>query len=236
MLETLKQQVLEANLELVRKRLVILTWGNVSGLSREKGLVVIKPSGVPYEQLRAENMVVVDLEGRLVEGRLRPSSDTPTHLQLYRHFDCIGGVVHTHSPFATIFAQAHRSIPCFGTTHADHFAGPVPLTRQLTREEVAGDYEGNTGKVIVEAMAKQNPAEVPGILVAGHGPFAWGSSPQKAVENAFILESIAFMAYHTLLLNPEQESLVEYIRKKHYERKHGKNAYYGQSRKENKDA
>ncbi len=228
MLEQLKEDVLNANLALLKSGLVTLTWGNVSGISRNTGLVVIKPSGFPYEMLTAEDMVVVDLDGKRVEGRLYPSSDTPTHVRLYRAFPKAGGIAHTHSTYATMFAQACREIPCFGTTHADHFAGPVPVTRFLSKEEVQGDYEANTGAVIIERFDTLNPEAVPGVLVAGHAPFAWGDDPTGAVKNSIALEQIAQMAFGTLVLNPQQEGLPQYILDKHFHRKHGPNAYYGQ--------
>ena len=228
MLETLKQHVYEANLDLARHGLVILTWGNVSGLYRESGLVVIKPSGVSYERMRAEDMVVVDLQGRGVEGDLRPSSDTPTHLALYRAFPHIGGITHTHSTYATMFAQAQKEIPCLGTTHADHFYGPVPVTRTLTREEVEGDYEAETGQVIVERFAKLDAKAVPAVLVANHGPFAWGGDAGASVKNAVALEEVAKIALGVFVLNPDATAVPQYLLDKHFLRKHGADAYYGQ--------
>jgi L-ribulose-5-phosphate 4-epimerase len=210
--------------------LVTLTWGNASGISEDRRHVVIKPSGVPYEELRPENMVVLDLEGCVVEGGLRPSSDTPTHLLLYQQFDRIGGIAHTHSRCATIFAQARMEIPCFGTTHADHFSGPVPLTRPLSRQEVDEAYELNTGQVIVERFADLEPAAMPAVLVAGHGPFAWGKDAPESVKNAVALEAVAAMALGVLVINREAALLEQYVLDKHYERKHGPNAYYGQNR------
>ena len=228
MLEELKEQVLAANLALPEHGLVTLTWGNVSGIDREKGLVVIKPSGVPYDRMTAQDMVVVELgTGRRAEGRLNPSSDTPTHLALYRAFPQLGGIVHTHSRWATIFAQAHRPIPPLGTTHADTFYGEVPLTRALTEEEIRRDYEGETGTVIVEAFADRDPMAAPAVLVRSHGPFTWGRNPMDAVEHAIVLEETAMMAWHTLMMNPDA-SLDTALSDKHYFRKHGKNAYYGQ--------
>ena len=224
----LKNDVFERNLELVRHGLVVLTWGNVSGIDREAGLVAIKPSGVPYDRMTAEDVVVVDLEGRAVEGSLRPSSDLPTHLALYRAFPSVGGIVHTHSPKAVAWAQARRGIPAFGTTHADHFHGAVPCTRELTPAEVAEDYELNTGRVIEERFHDLDAEAFPGVLVAGHGPFAWGPTPRKAVENAVALEQIAAMALDTLLLDPAAEPAPSYVLDKHYFRKHGPGAYYGQ--------
>jgi L-ribulose-5-phosphate 4-epimerase len=228
MLTSLKQQVLEANLDLVAYNLVTLTWGNVSGISREDGLVVIKPSGVEYKNLKAKDMVVLDLSGRVVEGSLRPSSDTPTHIELYKAFPTIGGIAHSHSTHATSFAQACMEIPCFGTTHADAFNGSVPLTRFLRKNEVAKNYELNTGKVIIERFKKIDPKAIPGVLVAGHAPFTWGANAGDAVKNNFILERVAVMAFQSLMLNPQTKPLPEYILKKHYQRKHGSDAYYGQ--------
>ena len=233
MLKKLKEQVLKANLLLPKYHLVTFTWGNVSGIDREKGLFVIKPSGVPYEELTADDLVVMDLEGHQVEGNLHPSSDTPTHLALYNAFPSIGGVVHTHSRWATIWAQAGRAIPAYGTTHADYFHGPVPLTRNLTPEEVTRAYELETGNVIAERFQDEalDPAAVPAVLVRGHGPFAWGADAQEAVYHAAVLEEVAMMAWHTEALPREQaETLPEYVLEKHYQRKHGKNAYYGQSK------
>ena len=224
----LKNDVFRRNLELVEHGLVVLTWGNVSGIDREAGLVAIKPSGVPYASMTAEDVVVVDLEGKTVEGRLNPSSDLPTHLALYRAFPSVGGIVHTHSPKAVAWAQARRGIPAFGTTHADHFHGAVPCTRELTPAEVAEDYELNTGRVIEERFHDLDAEAFPGVLVAGHGPFAWGPTPRKAVENAVALEQIAAMALDTLLLDPEAEPAPSYVLDKHYFRKHGPGAYYGQ--------
>ncbi len=229
MLERLKEDVCRANLELPRRGVVLYTWGNVSGIDRERGLVVIKPSGVPYEGMTPDDMVVVDLTGRVVEGRLKPSSDTPTHLYLYRTFPAIGGVVHTHSTHAVVFAQAGRDIPALGTTHADYFYGPVPVSRPLTEAEVRGAYEANTGKVIAETFAERNldPLAVPGVLVRNHGPFTWGKDPAEAVYHSVVLEEIAEMAWKTLLMNPAA-SLDAYVLEKHYQRKHGPHAYYGQ--------
>jgi len=228
MLESLKKLVCRANLELVRRGLVTLTFGNASGIDRRRGLVVIKPSGVDYDRLKPADMVVVDLAGRVVEGRLRPSSDTPSHLELYRAWPDVGGVVHTHSSHATMFAQAGRAIPCLGTTHADHFHGPVPLTRKLTRREVAADYEAATGRVIVERLRGRPPLEVPATLVAGHGPFAWGRDAAEAVHNAVALEEIARTALGTFRINPRVAALEQHLLDKHYRRKHGPDAYYGQ--------
>ena len=227
-LTALKNDVFRRNLELVEHGLVVLTWGNVSGIDREAGLVAIKPSGVPYAGMTAEDIVVVDLEGHAVEGRLRPSSDLPTHLALYRAFPSVGGIVHTHSPKAVAWAQARRGIPAFGTTHADHFHGAVPCTRELTPAEVAEDYELNTGRVIEERFHDLDAEAFPGVLVAGHGPFTWGPTPRKAVENAVALEQIAAMALDTLRIDPDAEPAPSYVLDKHYFRKHGPGAYYGQ--------
>ena len=226
MLEELKKRVYEQNIALVRHGLIILTWGNVSAIDRASGLVVIKPSGVSYDSMKAEDMVVVDMDGKVVEGELRPSSDTPTHIELYRAFPNIGGVVHTHSTYATAFAQAGRDIPPYGTTHADVFYGPVPCAPALTKEEVEGEYEKNTGLVIVRAVGDYEA--VPAILVKNHGPFTWGKTPEKAVENAVTLEETAKMAVLTEKINPEAKEVDGYLLDRHYFRKHGKNAYYGQ--------
>jgi L-ribulose-5-phosphate 4-epimerase len=228
MLEDLRAAVCEANLDLNLKGLVTLTWGNVSGIDREKGLVVIKPSGVSYDDMTPDKLVVVDLDGETVEGDLRPSSDTPTHVVLYKAFPDIGGVTHTHSSHATSFAQACRCIPCLGTTHADHFYGDVPLTRIMTEDEVKGGYEVNTGHVIVERFADLKPLEYPGVLVANHGPFTWGKDAADSVKNAVALEQIAKMALATFSLSPEQPAIAQYLLDKHYLRKHGSGAYYGQ--------
>lgn len=228
MLEDLKQEVLEANLELVTHGLVTLTWGNVSGICRSEGIVAIKPSGVDYASLTVSDIVLIDMDGRIVEGRLRPSSDTPTHLALFQAFPEIGGVTHTHSMFATVFAQASRQIPCLGTTHADHFFGSIPVTRLLTEEEVTVEYEKNTGKVIVERFAGIDPTAMPGVLVAGHAPFCWGKNALASVRSSLILERVASMAFHTLQLAPGAPALPSYFIEKHYNRKHGPNAYYGQ--------
>lgn len=229
MLEALKETVCEANLELFRRGVVLYTWGNVSGIDRERGLVVIKPSGVPYQGMQPSDMVVVDLEGRIVEGTLRPSSDTPTHLELYKAFPEIGGVVHTHSTHAVVFAQAGMELPPLGTTHADYFYGAVPVSRSLTRDEVQEAYEKNTGRVIVETVQEtgREALDVPGVLVRNHGPFTWGKDPEEAVYHSVVLEEIAEMAWKTLQINPAA-ALPPYILEKHYQRKHGPKAYYGQ--------
>ncbi|NSB33019.1 MULTISPECIES: L-ribulose-5-phosphate 4-epimerase [Clostridium] len=228
MLEKLKEKVYEANMELQRKGLVIYTWGNVSEIDRETGLVVIKPSGVDYATMEAEDMVVVDLEGNVVEGKYKPSTDTPTHLVLYKKYSNIGGVVHTHSEWATTFAQAGMDIPAFGTTHADYFYGDVPCTRDLTDEEISNEYEKETGNVIVETIGDKNPLEVPAIVVKNHGPFAWGKDADLAVYNAVVLDKVAEMAYKTMTLNSNVERVKQHLLDKHYLRKHGANAYYGQ--------
>ncbi len=230
MLEELKQNVLRANLVLADSGLAPATFGNVSGIDRGRGLVVIKPSGVAYAELRPEDMAVVDLAGKKVDG-LDPSTDTPSHLALYRAWPAIGGVTHAHSPYATVFAQALRPIPCLGTTHADFFRGEVPLTRALTQEEVEGDYELNTGKVIVERMAGLDPLAVPAVLVASHGPFAFGQDAAASVQNARALETVAQMALAAMQLNPAAAPIPDFLREKHYRRKHGPAAYYGQKKK-----
>jgi len=230
MLEELKEAVWKANLELPLKGLVTYTWGNVSGIDRGKGLVVIKPSGVSYEELQVNQMVVVDLAGNKVEGDLNPSSDTDTHLALYRAFAEIGGIVHTHSSWATVWAQSGMSIPAFGTTHADYFFGDIPCTRKMTAEEIREDYEGQTGNVIVETFSGKNPLHVPGVLVNNHGPFSWGKDPKEAVHNAVVIEEVAKMAYHTLALNPVTKAIDKALLEKHFLRKHGSDAYYGQKK------
>ena len=227
--EALKEAVLRANLDLPKHGLVTFTWGNVSGIDREQGVVVIKPSGVSYEAMQASDMVVLDLDGKVIEGALRPSSDTPTHLALYRQYPAIGGIVHTHSTHATAWAQAGRAIPAFGTTHADYFHGAIPCSRPLTPAEVADAYELNTGRVIIETIAANNPMEIPGILVSEHAPFAWGKSADDAVHNAVVLEEVARMALFTVMLNPNRLPVADYLLDKHYLRKHGANAYYGQT-------
>jgi L-ribulose-5-phosphate 4-epimerase len=224
----LKSEVFDANIALMRHGLVTLTWGNVSGMDRQRNCIAIKPSGVDYDSLKPEDMVIVDMEGNVVEGRLHPSSDTPTHLELYKAFPSISGIVHTHSLYATMFAQACREIPCFGTTHADCFVGPVPVTRFLTEIEVQEGYERATGTLIVERMAGLDPESTPGVLVAGHAPFVWGRSATDAVRNSLVLERIAQMALGSLQLNPELSAIPSFIQEKHYQRKHGPKAYYGQ--------
>jgi L-ribulose-5-phosphate 4-epimerase len=227
MLEKLKSEVFEANLELVRKGLVIYTWGNVSGIDREQGLIVIKPSGVSYDKMTPDDMVVLDLDGNVVGSHLKPSSDTPTHLVLYKKFPTIGGVVHTHSEWATSWAQSGLSIPALGTTHADYFYGAVPCTRKLTEKEIKTKYEEETGNVIVETFKKIDPLAIPGVLVNGHGPFSWGTNASNAVHNAVVLEEVCKMAHHTLTLQ-KVKSIDQFLLDKHYLRKHGPGAYYGQ--------
>lgn len=230
MLEKLKQEVLTANLQLPEHGLVTFTWGNVSGIDREKGLVVIKPSGVAYADLKSEDMVVVDLDGNIVEGDLRPSSDTATHLALYKVFSEIGGVVHTHSPWATTWAQASQPIPALGTTHADYFYGEIPVTRPLLQKEVEGAYEMETGNIIIDTFKSLDldPISMPGVLVSGHAPFCWGKSAEEAVHNAVVLEEVAKMAFHTFQLNQQANAIDQFLLDKHYFRKHGSKAYYGQ--------
>ena len=228
MLESLKREVCEANLELVRRGLVLMTWGNASGIDREQGCVVIKPSGVPYETMRPDHMVAVDLEGRVIEGEFKPSVDTPSHLVLYRAWPQIGGVVHTHSHYATAWAQACRPIPCFGTTHADFAYGEVPVTDPLTKDAVQCDYETNIGAAIVSRYRDLDPMHFPAVLAAKHAPFTWGGTVAQAVENAIALEEIARMALDTLMLSPNQPPIEPYLLDKHFRRKHGANAYYGQ--------
>lgn len=229
-LQALREEVLQANLELVRRGLVLYTFGNASGIARDEGLVVIKPSGVAYETMKPEDMVVVDLEGKVVEGFLRPSSDLPTHLILYKAFSAVGGVAHTHSRAATSWAQAQREIPCFGTTHADYFHGSVPVTKPLTPAQIRSDYEANTGHAIVRCLAKRDPLNVPAVLVAGHAPFCWGKTPADAAHNAVVLEEIAAMAVQTLLANPKAHPISKHLHEKHFFRKHGSGAYYGQKK------
>lgn len=230
MLQKLKEEVLRANINLKESGLVILTWGNVSGFDRDKNLLVIKPSGIEYDYMTADDMVVVDIDGKVVEGNLNPSSDTPTHLELYRNFPDVGGIVHTHSTHATAWAQAGRSIPAMGTTHADHFYGDIPCTRKLRPEEVQNDYELNTGKVIVETFKTIDASSVPGVIVNDHGPFTWGKNAEEAVYNAIVLEEVAKMAFltHSVAGN---DIIDKYLLDKHYLRKHGRDAYYGQKKK-----
>lgn len=230
MLEALKEQVLRANLDLVKYGVVIFTWGNVSAVDRETGLVVIKPSGVDYSVMKAEDMVVVDINGNIVEGRLNPSTDLPTHLEIYKAYPEVGGVVHTHSAHATAWAQAGRGIPFYGTTHADYFYGEIPCTRELRRDEVETDYEKNTGLVIVETIGDREPLAMPGALVKSHGVFSWGSDAANAVHNAVVMEYVAKMATEAEAVNPRIHSAPDYLLEKHYQRKHGKNAYYGQGK------
>ena len=232
MLEELKKKVWEANLLLPKYNLVVFTWGNVSGIDREKNLMVIKPSGVEYDQLKPEDMVVVDVAtGEKVEGDLNPSSDTDTHLVLYRNFPNIGGIVHTHSKWAVSFAQAGKGIPAMGTTHGDYFYGEIPCTRKMTPEEIEGKYELETGNVIVETFKDLNPDFVPGVVVHSHGPFTWGKDPFNAVHNAVVMEEVAFMDFHAMMLNPMAGTMQQELLDKHFLRKHGPNAYYGQTKK-----
>lgn len=228
MLEALKKEVYEANMELPRRGLITYTWGNVSGIDREKGLFVIKPSGVDYDVLKPSDMVVMDLDGNKVEGEMNPSSDTATHVELYNAFKEIGGIVHTHSPHATAWAQAGRGLPCYGTTHADYFYGEIPCARNLTAEEIEAGYEKNTGTVIIETFEGRNPVYVPGVLCKNHGPFTWGRDAAGAVHNAVVLEEVAKMNYMTELLNRQVEPAPQCLQDKHFMRKHGPNAYYGQ--------
>ena len=228
MLKNLKEQVLKSNLALVKHNLVTFTWGNVSGIDREMELVVIKPSGVEYGRMTTEDMVIVDLDGNIVEGKWKPSSDTSTHLALYKAFKDIGGIVHTHSKWATSWAQTGRSIPSYGTTHGDYFYGDIPCTRKMTEEEINGEYEKETGNVIIETFNNISPNEIPAVLVNSHGPFAWGTSPDNAVHNAVVLEELAFMAAQTESINPKTKRMQQKLLDKHYLRKHSANAYYGQ--------
>jgi len=228
MLQELKEQVWQANMDLQKYGLIVLTWGNASAIDREQGLVVIKPSGVSYDKMQPEDMVVVDLAGNQVEGKLRPSSDTPTHLVLYRNFLEVGGIVHTHSTYATAWAQAGKSIPAFGTTHADYFYGDIPCTRSLSKAEIQGHYEEETGNVIVERFQNVNPLHIPGVLVGSHGPFSWGKDAHDAVYHGVVLEEVAKMAVHTGANNPEVKGIDQVLLDKHFLRKHGKNSYYGQ--------
>lgn len=233
MLEKLKEEVYKANMELPAKGLVLFTWGNVSAIDREKGLVVIKPSGVDYDKMKAKDMVVVDLDGKVVEGELNPSSDTPTHVELYKKFPNIGGIVHTHSTNATIWAQSGRDIPAYGTTHADYFYGPIPCTRKMTPEEIKGEYEKETGTVIIETFEKRNidPKFVPAVVVHSHGPFTWGKNAAEAVYNSVVLEELSKMAIYTEQINKDIKPMQQELLDKHFLRKHGENAYYGQKKK-----
>jgi len=229
MLNELKQQVLEANLLLPKYNLITFTWGNVSGIDREKGLMVIKPSGVEYDGMKIDHMVTIELEtGKVIDSKLSPSSDTATHLALYKAFPNIGGVVHTHSRWATIFSQAGSSIPALGTTHADYFYGEIPCTRKMTKAEIKGEYEAETGSVIIESFKNIDPDSIPAVLVHSHGPFTWGKNATEAVHNAVVLEEVAFMAWHDIMINPDIKPMQNDLLDKHYLRKHGKNAYYGQ--------
>jgi len=229
-LDALRSAVLDANLELVRRGLVLFTWGNASGIDRERGMIAIKPSGVPYDTMKAADIVVVNLDGEIVEGELRPSSDLPTHLILYREFRSIGGVVHTHSRYATIWAQAGQEIPCYGTTHADYFHGPIPATEPLSTEEIETDYEANTGHAIVRRFRGLDPLSRPAALVAGHAPFTWGESVENAAHNAVVLEEVARMAIETTVVNAGAQPISQALLDKHFYRKHGRNAYYGQEK------
>jgi len=228
MYEELRKAVCDANIELQKQKLVIYSFGNVSAIDRAAGAVVIKPSGVPYDQLTSDRMVILDLDGNIIEGALKPSSDTPTHLELYRNFKAIGGICHTHSPSATMWAQACKEIPCFGTTHADYFYGPIPVTEVMTKDAIQSDYELNTGKVIVRRFAGMDPMKMPAVLVANHGPFTWGKTAAAAVESMIVVEQIATMALGTITINSNQGRISKALLDKHYLRKHGKNAYYGQ--------
>lgn len=229
MLEKLKEEVWKANLLLPKYGLITFTWGNASGIDRESGLVVIKPSGIAYDSMTAGDMVVVDPDGRVIEGKWKPSSDTPTHLELYKAFPACGGIVHTHSRWATSFAQAGKAIPVMGTTHADYFYGDIPCTRPMTETEIRGEYEKETGKVIAETFRDKDPASIPGVVVNSHGPFAWGTDVMNAVHNAVVMEEIAFMDWHAIMIHPENRRIPQELLDKHYLRKHGKDAYYGQS-------
>lgn len=229
-LESLREEVCRANLELPERGLIIYSWGNVSGIDREQGLVAIKPSGISYDELTPDKLVILDLDGNIVEGDMNPSSDTPTHLELYRSFPEVGGVCHTHSTNATVWAQACRPIPALGTTHADYFYGEIPVTKLMSKEYIESDYELNTGKIIVETFAGRDPMQMPAVLVANHGPFTWGKNAAKSVESAVVLEQVAEMAIKTAVLRPELPPISQTILDKHYLRKHGKNAYYGQKK------
>jgi L-ribulose-5-phosphate 4-epimerase len=229
-LAKLREQVLEANLDLVRRGLVLSTFGNASGVARKEGLIVIKPSGVPYHRMKPKDLVLADLQGEVVEGKLRPSSDLPTHAALYRAFPSIGGIAHTHSEYATAWAQARKPIPCLGTTHADYFHGAIPLTEVMSDDEINGEYEENTGTVIIRAFKGLDPMTTPAVLVANHGPFAWGANPHEAAENAWMLEAAARMAYLTVTVNADATALGKTLHDRHFLRKHGKKAYYGQKK------
>jgi L-ribulose-5-phosphate 4-epimerase len=229
-LAKLREQVLEANLDLVRRGLVLSTFGNASGVDRKEGLIVIKPSGVPYDRMKPKDLVVSDLQGKVVEGALRPSSDLPTHAALYRAFPGVGGIAHTHSEYATAWAQARKPIPCLGTTHADYFQGAIPLTEVMSDDEIDGEYEANTGAVIIRAFKGLDPMTIPAVLVASHGPFAWGAGPREAAENAWMLEAAARMAYLTVTVNANASALSKTLHDRHFLRKHGKKAYYGQKK------
>jgi L-ribulose-5-phosphate 4-epimerase len=232
LLTKLRAEVLEANLDLVRRNLVLSTFGNASGVAREEGFIVIKPSGVPYDQMKPEHMVVTDMQGTVVEGSLRPSSDLPTHAALYRAFLSVGGIAHTHSEYATAWAQARKPIPCFGTTHADYFHGPIPLTERMNEQEITGDYEANTGRAIIRAFANLDPMAIPAVIVSNHGPFTWAKGPREAAETAWMLEIAARLAYLTVTINPHAQSIDEILHDRHFLRKHGKKAYYGQPRED----
>lgn len=230
MFESLRERVLEGNLELVHRGLVLYTFGNASGIDREQGVVVIKPSGIPYETMKLSDLVAVNLEGKIIEGQLRPSADLPTHLILYREFPSIGGVAHTHSRMATAWAQAKREIPCFGTTHADYFCGPVPVTAPLSPDEILHDYEVNTGHAIARCFQRRDPESTPGVLVASHAPFTWGKSVTEAVHNSVVLEEIAQLAFYTITANSDCDQIARALHDKHFFRKHGDAAYYGQGK------
>ena len=232
MLKQLKEKIFQANLLLPKHGLITFTWGNVSGIDREKGLVVIKPSGVSYDEMKADDIVIVEIvTGKVVEGSLKPSSDTPTHLELYKAFPNVGGIVHTHSRWATTFAQAGRGIMALGTTHADYFYGEIPCTRKMTKAEIEGAYEKETGTVIIETFKDKDPDAIPAVIVHSHGPFTWGTDAMNAVQNAVVLEEVAFMNFHAMMLMPEIQPMQQDLLDKHYQRKHGTNAYYGQTKK-----
>ena len=228
MYEELKKTVCDTNIELQRQNLVIYSFGNVSGINRQAGVIAIKPSGIAYDELTPDKIVLLDLDANIIEGELKPSSDTPTHLELYKNFKAVGGICHTHSPGATMWAQACREVPCFGTTHADYFYGSIPVTEAMTKDQIQSNYELNTGKSIVKRLANMDPMKMPGVLVANHGPFTWGKTPADAVESMVALEQIATMALGTITINPSQSPISKALLDKHYLRKHGKNAYYGQ--------